>query len=131
MSSLQSRALGPALIRRSVASSNLENSQENWSFDMSSLMDEPWGWDRSIISLTEPSFLGVAPMGEQWVWGKGGYGKGPAVWPRLTSLLMAAPMAVLFWSADLRFFGSVCDNGPVNPMSNPLRSPSTMYVTKY
>ena len=42
---------------------------------MSSLIDEPNGWDRSIINLTDPSFLGAAPIGEQWVFWKGGVGK--------------------------------------------------------
>jgi hypothetical protein len=39
------------------------------------------------MSLTEPSGLGAAPMGEQWVCGKGGKGKGPEVWPPETILL--------------------------------------------
>ena len=78
------------------------------------------------MSLTVPSFLGAAPMGEQWVRGKGGFGKGPAVCPRDTSLLIAVVMAVLFWSADFRFLGNVGVKVPVNPMSNPFRSPSIM-----
>ena len=50
-----------------------------WSLDMSSFMEDPWGWDRSMINRTDPSFFGAAPMGEQWVMGKGGVGNGPAV----------------------------------------------------
>ena len=79
MSNLHSRDSGPAVMRRSVASSNLEYSHENCSLDISSLMDDPWGWDKSMMRRTVPSFLGAEPMGEQWVWGKGGNGKGPAV----------------------------------------------------
>ena len=90
MSSLQRREPGPALISRSVASSNFVYSHENCSLDISSLMEDPCDWDKSMINLTVPSFLGAEPMGEQWVWGKGGEGKGPAVWPRETSLSIAA-----------------------------------------
>ena len=37
----------------------------NCSFDMPSLIDDPLGWDKSMINLTDPSFLGAEPMGEQ------------------------------------------------------------------
>ena len=84
------RAFLPAFMTRSVASSNFEYSKVKSSLEMSSLIDDPWGWDRSIISLALPSFLGAAPIGEQWVLGNGGWGKGPAVWPLETSLLMAS-----------------------------------------
>ena len=43
---------------------------------MSSLIDDPWGCDKSMMSLMDPSFLGSAPIGEQWVLGKGGKGTG-------------------------------------------------------
>ena len=79
-----------------------------------------------MISLIVPSGLGTAPKGDMWLIGKGGTGKGPAVCPRDTSLLIAVLMAVLFWSADLRFLGNVGVKVPVNPMSNPFRSPSSM-----
>ena len=124
MSSLHKYDPWPASITRAVASSNLEYSHENCSFDMSSFMDDPKGWDRSIISLTDPSFLGAEPIGEQWVLGKGGWGKGPAVWPRDTSLLIACCIRSFSWSADRKFLGNVAENSPVKPMSKPLRSPS-------
>ena len=79
MSSLQRREPCPAFISKSVASSKREYSQVKWSLDMSSFMDDPWGWDKSMINRTDPSFFGAAPMGEQWVMGKGGVGNGPAV----------------------------------------------------
>ena len=79
MSSLHKRAPFPASMSRSVASSNREYSKVKSSFAMSSLIDEPCGWDKSIISLTVPSFFGAAPIGEQWVCGNGGLGKGPTV----------------------------------------------------
>ena len=55
-----------------TASSNLAYLVENSSLEIPSLTDWPWGQDKSRISLTEPSGLGAEPMGEQWVWGKGG-----------------------------------------------------------
>ena len=79
----------PSLFRRSVASSKCEYSHENCSFEMKSLIEDPRGCDRSMIRRTEPSFFGAAPMGEQCVIGKGGEGKGPAVWPRRISLSIA------------------------------------------
>ena len=79
MSNLHIRVPFPSLLIRSVASSKCEYSHENWSLEMKSLMDAPWGCDRSMINLTEPSFLGAEPIGEQCVMGKGGSGKGPAV----------------------------------------------------
>ena len=79
-----------------------------------------------MISLTVPSFLGAAPIGEQWVSGKGGWVKGPAVWPLAISLLMASWINFLFKSADLWFLGRVGENEPVKPMSKPCLRPSTM-----
>ena len=65
MSNLHSKDPWPASMTRAVASSKCEYSHENCSFEMSSLIDDPTGCDRSIISLAEPSFLGTAPIGEQ------------------------------------------------------------------
>ena len=129
MSSLHIRELGPFLFMRSVASSKCEYSHEKSSFDMKSLIDDPKGWDRSMTRRRVPSFLGADPIGEQWVLGNGGWGKGPAVWPREISLLIACFIRVLFWSADLRFLGRVSENSPVKPMSKPFLKPFTMYFT--
>ena len=111
---------------KSVASSKCEYSHGNCSLDMPSLMDEPYGWDKSIIKRTDPSFLGAEPMGEQWVRRNGGLGKGPAVCPRDISLLMASCKRVLFSAAERKFLGLVMEDSPVKPMSNPFLRPFTI-----
>ena len=60
-----------------------------------------------------------------------GYGEGRGrEWSscvtRDISLSMAFWIRPLFWRADFRFLGRVAVQGPVKPMSNPLRRPSTM-----
>ena len=72
MSSLHMRELGPLFTTKSVASSKCEYSQGKFSLGIPSLMDDPCGCDRSMISLTDPSFFGADPIGEQWVRGNGG-----------------------------------------------------------
>ena len=62
--------------------------------------------------------------------GKGGVGKGPAVWPRVISFSIAVFIAVLLSRADLRLCGCVSVDVPVKPMSKPCLSPWTMYSTR-
>ena len=101
----------------------------NCSLDIKSFIEEPWGWDRSMISLADPSLLGAEPMGEQCVRGKGGLGKGPAVCPRAISLFMASRMGWGLSVADLWFLGRVSEDSPVKPMSKPWRKPLIIYNT--
>ena len=89
MSSLHKSDPLPALRTRAVASSKREYWKENSSLEISSFIEEPTGCDRSIMRRMVPSFFGAAPMGEQCVSGNGGCVKGPAVWPREISFLIA------------------------------------------
>lgn len=65
MSIFDNRQLGPRLYTRSVASSKCEYFTVNSSLGIPSLIADPCGWDRSMISLREPSFFSRDPSGEQ------------------------------------------------------------------
>ena len=60
-------------------------------------------------------------MGEQCVCGKGGKGKGPEVWPRVTSLGIASVTFSELLSADSRLRGLALSSlkDPRKPISNP------------
>ena len=61
----------------------------------------------------------TATTGEQCVTGKGGEVKGPAVWPRRISVLIAAESFSLCVVADLKFRVSEAMRGPAYIKSNP------------
>ena len=81
ISALARKAPCPKCSTILTASSNLAYWHENSSLDIPSLTDCPRGDERSRISLTVPSGLGAALIGERWVCRKRGKGKGPDVWP--------------------------------------------------
>ena len=96
---------------------------------MKSLTDSPLGWLRSNTSLCEPSGLGTAPRGDIWLVGNGGSGKGPAVWPRCTSLLMAFVTTSALSLADLLLRRKMGFKTPLKPISKPARRPVRTYLT--
>ena len=123
ISALAIAAPGPKDSTNRTASSKDEYSTENSSLLMPSLMEQPRGDDKSRTNLTEPSFLGAAPKGEQCrVW-KGECVKGPAVWPRDTSSMMAFVTARWFCLAERRFLGLDGRACPWKPTSKPCASP--------
>ena len=57
-------------------------------------------------------FLGTMPIGETCKLANGGLVKGPAVWPRATSLAKLVETIVGLSMADLRFFENLDMRGP-------------------
>ena len=80
---------------------------------MWSLIDEPRGEERSMIMHQVPSFLGTTPKGEHWRFGRGGDGKGPAVWPRESSFGRASKPASGCRSADRKLGVILAERGPL------------------
>ena len=80
---------------------------------MWSLMDEPRGEERSMIMRQVLSFLGTTPKGEHWRFGKGGDGKGPAVWPRESSFARVSETASGWRSVDCKLGVILAERGPL------------------
>ena len=79
MSILLIKQCRPWLYTISVAESKWVYCTLKSSLAMPSLIEEPHGWERSIINLRDPSFFSLDPRGEQCKSGHGATLKGPDV----------------------------------------------------
>ena len=127
MSILLIRQLLPLLYTKSVAVSKPMYCTLKSSFLMPSFTDAPNGWERSNISLWEPSDFCLDPSGEQCKCGHGGVWNGPDIWFLCSSVASASVISFGCCIADTRLFGIVLVTEPVKPISNPYVKPVMRY----